>query len=409
MRRTTILLLVLCLCMGALSLPASAAVDLGVTFGINTDKPIEGSTITVTAIVEDAGGLVPGEFGNGTVSVTAGGEDLGTQNLSFNDTTEAMTFDFEWMAAKKGSATVTVTIAVVGDTDSSNDQVSRTYEVKAPSGVEAGDLSGTALMIGAISLLLFFGVIIASVLGIIPQDRLPVQPALLLTTFIIMGLVYIGSTQDESVAHFGLTNLASTIIIHPITALISGFLVAGALEAAGAFEAAADALQRMEGLKWPKTSTTPLFGIVGVVVVLVNLPTIIAMPCGRILAAALMPAALFFGIRVARTFQMPALVSVVVFAFIVNAAASCGPSLIGGIGTIGEGLAALPPGSLSDAQQIGIILATGVCALVMRFVTVSVPPDLAEEEEERLEAERREAEKAKQVFPEDKPSGGVRP
>ena len=45
----------------------------------------------------------------------------------------------------------------------------------------------------------------------------------------------------------------------------------------------------------------------------------------------------------------------------------------------------------------------------MRFVTVSVPPDLAEEEEERLEAERREAEKAKQVFPEEKPAGGVRP
>ncbi|NIP33802.1 MAG: hypothetical protein GWN18_02630, partial [Thermoplasmata archaeon] len=299
-------------------------------------------------------------------------------------------------------------LTVPGDTDLTNNVVTVSFEVGNPTGVEAGDLSGTALMIGAISLILFFGVIIASVLGIIPQDRLPVQPALLLTTFIIMGLAYIGSTQDDSVAHFNLTQLASTIIIHPITALIAGFLVAGALEAAGAFEAAADGLQRLEGFK-TKGSGTPIFGIVGVVVLLTNLPTIIAMPCGRILAAALMPAALFFGVRVARSFQMPLLVSVVVFPFIVNAAASCGPSLIGGIGTIGEGLAALPPGSLSDAQQIGIILATGVCALVMRFVTVSVPPDLAEEEEERLEAERREAEKAKQVFPEDQPAGGVRP
>jgi hypothetical protein len=122
-----------------------------------------------------------------------------------------------------------------------------------------------------------------------------------------------------------------------------------------------------------------------------------------------MPAALFFGVRVARSFQMPLLVSVVVFPFIVNAAASCGPSLIGGIGTIGEGLAALPAGSLSDAQQIGIILATGVCAMVMRFVTVAVPPDLAEEEEERLEAERKAAEKEGKVLPDDQPAGGARP
>jgi uncharacterized membrane protein (DUF2068 family) len=238
-----------------------------------------------------------------------------------------------------------------------------------------------------------------------------VQPALILTTFIIMGLAYLGSTTDDSVAHFNLTQLSSTIIIHPITALIAGFLVAGALEAAGAFEAAADGLQRMEGFKglWIFKTKTPWFGIVGVVIVLTNLPTIIAMPCGRILAAALMPAALFFGIRVAKSFQHPALVSVVVFPFIVNAAASCGPSLIGGIGTIGEGLAALPAGSLSDAQQIGIILATGVCALMMRFVTVAVPPDLAEEEEERLEAERKAAEKEKDLFPDNKPAGGVKP
>lgn len=408
MRRSVITLLVLCLCLGALALPAAAAVDLGVSFTIDTDKPLKGSTITLTAEVRDVGGLVDAETADGTISVTAGTEELGSRNFTFNNTTGLMSFDFAWGPMDTGDVTVTTTIDVPGDTDNSNDEASETYDVANPSGVEVGELSGTALLIGAVSLILFFGVIIASVLGIIPQDRLPVQPALLLTTFIIMGLAYIGSTYDDSVAHFNLTQLSSTIIIHPITALISGFLVAGALEAAGAFEAAADGLQRMEGFKL-KGSETPIFGLVGVVVILTNLPTIIAMPCGRILAAALMPAALFFGIRVAKRFQIPALVSVVVFAFIVNAAASCGPSLIGGIGTIGEGLAALPPGSLSDAQQIGIILATGVCALVMRFVTVSVPPDLIEEEEERLEAERKAAEKEKNVFGDHKPAGGVRP
>lgn len=408
MRRTVIALLVLCLCLGAFAVPAAAAVDLGISFTIDTDKPLKGSTITVTAKVEDVGGLVVAETADGTITVTAGTEELGSQAFTFNNTTGLMAFDFEWGPMDTDDVTITAIIDVPGDTDTSNNEASETYEVRDPSGVEVGELSGTALMIGAVSLILFFGVIIASVLGIIPQDRLPIQPALILTTFIIMGLAYIGSTQDDSVSSFNLTQLASTIIIHPVTALISGFLVAGALEAAGAFEAAADGLQRMEGFKL-KGSATPIFGIVGTVVILTNLPTIIAMPCGRILAAALMPAALFFGVRVAKSFQIPALVSVVVFAFIVNAAASCGPSLIGGIGTIGEGLAALPPGSLSDAQQIGIILATGVCALVMRFVTVAVPPDLAEEEEDRLEAERKAAEKEKNVFPDLGPAGGAKP
>lgn len=408
MRRVSLALAVLCLCLLGLSMSASAAVDLGVDVAIDTDEPLKGSNITVTATVTDVGGLVGNETADGTIAVTAGGVELGNDAFAFNNTTGTMVFEFTWIPKGTGTVTLTASIDVPGDTDAGNDVASRDHEVGKPSGTQVGDLSGTALMIGAVSLILFFGVIIASVLGIIPQDRLPVQPALILTTFIIMGLAYIGSTQDDSVAHFNLSQLASTIIIHPITALISGFLVAGALEAAGAFEAAADGLQRMEGFK-TKGSTTPIFGIVGVVVVLTNLPTIIAMPCGRILAAALMPAALFFGVRVARSFQMPLLVSVVVFPFIVNAAASCGPSLIGGIGTIGEGLAALPPGSLSDAQQIGIILATGVCALVMRFVTVSVPPDLAEEEEEKMEAERQAAKKAEKVFPEDKPAGGVKP
>ena len=70
------------------------------------------------------------------------------------------------------------------------------------------------------------------------------------------------------------------------------------------------------------------------------------------------------------------MVGVIVFAFIVNAAASCGPSILGGIGLLGEGLAQLPPTSLSDPQQTGIIICSGVCALVMKFVTPLFPADM---------------------------------
>ncbi len=389
MRRTIVIGLILALCLGALALPASGAVDLDASMSIDTEKPLKGSNITVTVTVTDVGGLVDNETANGTLNVRSSAMQLGDNaTIAFNDTTGSVVHTFYWVPTEEGSETLTATLTIVGDTVAGNDVATITHDVGSPSGIEAGDTSSVATIVGVLALVLFFGVIIASVLGWIPQDRLPVQPALILATFIIMGLAYIGGTYDDNVEAFGLSGLASKIIIHPITALISGFLVAGALEAAGAFEAAADGLQRLEAFK--TKGGAPIFGIVGTVVLLTNLPTIIAMPCGRILAAAMMPAALFFGVRVARTFQNPALVSVVVFSFIVNAAASCGPSLIGGIGTIGEGLARLPSGSLSDAQQLGIILATGVCAMVMRFVTVSIPPDLAEEEEERLAKEKAE-------------------
>lgn len=408
MRRMAIILVLLALATAVFSISAMAEVDIGVELSIDTDTPIKGSNITVSVDITDVGGLAAGEWANGTLTVTAGTEVLGTQNISFDNNTGVESFGFFWVPTDTGTVTLRAEAVVAGDVDTSNNVDTMEVEVTTPEGPSAGQMSPTAAMIGTISLLLFFGVIIASVLGVIPQDRLPVQPALLLTTFIIMGLAYIGSTYDDSVALFNLSQLSATIIIHPITALIAGFLVAGALEAAGAFEAAADGLQRLEAIKFK--SGAPVFGIVGVVVLLVNVPTIIAMPCGRILAAALMPAALFFGVRVARSFMIPGLVSVVVFAFIVNAAASCGPSLIGGIGTIGEGLARLEPGALSDAQQIGIILATGVCALVMRFVTYSVPPDLAEEEAEREAAERRAAEKEKELFEKPAgPAGGMSP
>ncbi len=239
-------------------------------------------------------------------------------------------------------------------------------------------------VIGLIALILFFAVIVASLLGFIPQDRLPIQSALVIMTFIIAALAFIGHQLDDSIGQIGFIDLEGMIIIHPITALAAGFLAAGALEVAGAFDAAADALNRLEALK---IKGVTVFGIPGTVVLLINLPTIIAMPCGRILAAALMPAALGLGYKVARTLGDPKMVGVIVFAFIVNAAASCGPSPLGGIGLLGEGLAKLPLASLSDPQQTGIIICTGVCALVMKFVTPLFPADMEEEEKKKKELE----------------------
>jgi hypothetical protein len=239
-------------------------------------------------------------------------------------------------------------------------------------------------LIGLIALILFFAVIVASLLGFIPQDRLPIQSALVLMTFVITVLAFIGNLLDPSITLIGFNDLIGQIIVHPITALAAGFLAAGALEVAGGFDAAADALTRLEQLK---IRGVVVFGIPGTVMLLINLPTIIAMPCGRILAAALMPAALGLGYKVARRLGDPKMVGVIVFAFIVNAAASCGPSPLGGIGLLGEGLAKLPLASLSDPQQTGIIIATGVCALVMKYITPLFPADMKPEDIKKKDEE----------------------
>ena len=239
-------------------------------------------------------------------------------------------------------------------------------------------------IIGLVALILFFTVIVASLLGFIPQDRLPIQSALVLMTFVITALAFVGHLIDPSIGQIGFIDLLGMIIIHPITALAAGFLAAGALEVAGAFDAAADALTRLEQVK---IKGVAVFGMTGTVMLLVNLPTIIAMPCGRILAAALMPAALGLGYKVAKRMGDPKMVGIIVFAFIVNAAASCGPSPLGGIGLLGEGLAKLPLASLSDPQQTGIMIATGVCALVMKYVTPLFPADMKEEDFKKKEEE----------------------
>ncbi len=213
-------------------------------------------------------------------------------------------------------------------------------------------------LLGIFGLLVFFGVIIASLKEWIPQDILPVQSALILTTLLLVTIAAIFGSPVS------LKELTANIFIHPITALLAGFLVAGALEAAGAFKAAIDILNRL--------TKTPL-GLTGTVVVLVNMPTIFAMPCGRILAAALIPAALLFGYNLARIRKTPLLASIVVFGFIVNAAASCGPSPLGGIGTIGEGMGGYAIGSFANAQQIGIIVITAVAMFSINLIYRIIP------------------------------------
>jgi len=198
-------------------------------------------------------------------------------------------------------------------------------------------------VLGLISLILFFFILLASIKRWIRQDVLPLQAVLVLGSLILLGMALIFKHN------FRPAQLLATTTFHPITATIAGFLLAGAVEAGGGFAAACRILSVMG---------KGFLGLSGTVVLLVNIPAIFAMPCGRIWAAALIPAAIMFGTELARQRNNPSLVAVIVFGLIVNAAASCGPSPLGGIGMMGEGTAGFHLNAFSNPQQMAIMVIT---------------------------------------------------
>lgn len=215
---------------------------------------------------------------------------------------------------------------------------------------------------GRLTLLIFMGVLVMIIL-LQAYIRVPIQTVLILLAIIIM---IIGKAK--------LQDLMAGLILHPIMAMTAGFLIAGALGLAGGFDVLITGLAWLAGVTIPGTDI-PILGWVGVAVILANIPTIMPMPCGRILAAALMLGVFLFAGALVVSYGLElesdagqVMVSALVAGFIVNAAASCGPSTLGGIGGIGEGNLGLPIGRSARAQSAGILIATGVCTLVIALV-----------------------------------------
>jgi hypothetical protein len=139
--------------------------------------------------------------------------------------------------------------------------------------------------------------------------------------------------------------------------MISGFIFAGALLITGGFDAL------IVILNW-LAQHTPL-GYVGVAVLLTFSPTILPMPCGRIIGVALMPGVIMFGQKIMEMNGAPMVLPAMLTAFIINAAASCAPSRMGGVGEIGEGLLGIKGGISTRPQQVGILFGTGTAALLV--------------------------------------------
>jgi len=206
---------------------------------------------------------------------------------------------------------------------------------------------------GVIALIIFFGTILASLKGWISQRLLPMQVALLLASLfiVIIGLV-LGERINPSMIITG-------TFLHPITATISGFILAGALKSAGAFEAASVWIQKLQD---------SFLGVPFAVIVLMNIPTLLAMPCGRVWVSPLIPVALAMSFDIAAKTGDRKMPVIIVSGLVINAAASCGPSLIGGIGLIGEGMGRYPSGSFSDHMQFAIMLMTAFAMVLSKYI-----------------------------------------
>lgn len=221
------------------------------------------------------------------------------------------------------------------------------------------------IYVGFITLTIFVVAILGLLLKKIP---LPVQTVMVLVTLINVVIGFIARLvlpEGGGLAGAKLlpSEVLSGIIIHPLTALLAGLLISGALAASGGFDAIRVLLNRL--------FKSPL-GLAGTLVLLTQLPLLIGLPCGRILAAALLPMIFALGPEGMALLSKTQLI-VLTGAFARNAFGSCGPSALGGVGAIGEGFLG-QVGVLRAPQAFALMLGTAMVALLVKFITMVMYP-----------------------------------
>lgn len=225
-------------------------------------------------------------------------------------------------------------------------------------------------ILGYITLSIFIGLMLLTLFGYI---RTPVQTVLVFSTVLclIVGGVFRFIYSGWSAVMLLPNEFLGGIILHPITALLTGLFLAGGLKASGGFEALKVLLRYLR--------RSPI-GLVGTLVILINLPVISSLPCGRILAAALLPLLFTFGFEGGLGILTKSQLIVLIGAFTRNAMGSCGPSPIGGVGQIGEGFlgsffATASDGILRAPQAFSMMLGTAVVALFLKMISQRLYPE----------------------------------
>lgn len=225
-------------------------------------------------------------------------------------------------------------------------------------------------ILGYITLSIFLGLMLLTLFGYI---RTPVQTVLVFSTVLclVVGAVFRYFYSGWEAVMLMPNEFLGGIILHPITALLTGLFLAGGLKASGGFEALKVLLRYLR--------KSPI-GLVGTLVILINLPVISSLPCGRILAAALLPLLFTFGFEGGMGILTRSQLIVLIGAFTRNSMGSCGPSPIGGVGQIGEGFlgsffATASDGILRAPQAFSLMLGTAIVALFLKVVSQQLYPD----------------------------------
>jgi hypothetical protein len=225
-------------------------------------------------------------------------------------------------------------------------------------------------ILGYLTLGLFLGLVLLTLFGYI---RTPVQTVLVLATVLclIVGGIFRYAYSGWAAVLLMPNEFLGGIILHPITALLTGLFLAGGLKASGGFEALKVILRYLR--------RSPI-GLVGTLVILINLPVISSLPCGRILAAALLPLLFTFGLEGGMGILTKSQLIVLVGSFTRNAMGSCGPSPIGGVGQIGEGFlgsffATASDGILRAPQAFSLMLGTAIVAVFLKVISQRLYPN----------------------------------
>jgi hypothetical protein len=223
--------------------------------------------------------------------------------------------------------------------------------------------------VGYVTLSIF---LITVVLALFRKINLPIQTILVLVTLVmlVIGVFERLLTGGMDSVLLLPNEVLGGIIVHPVTALLAGLYLAGALEATGGFEAIKAILLKL--------NQSPL-GLAGTLAILVNLPLLAQLPCGRILAAALLPLLFSFGAYGMRILGRDQII-ILVAAFARNAFGSCGPSPIGGVGQSGEGVLgaffpAASTGILRAPESLALMIGTALMALFISMITPLLYPE----------------------------------
>ncbi len=249
------------------------------------------------------------------------------------------------------------------------------------------------MVLGFITLIVFVVLVVLLLFRIINFPPQTVLVGIAVLNLIIGMIARLFTGEGWTGARLFPNETIGGIILHPITALAVGLFIAGLLSASGGFEALKVLINKLQ--------KTPI-GLIGTLVILIQIPLLASLPCGRIIAAALLPLLFAFGPEGLKILNKKQLI-ILIGAFARNAFGSCGPSPIGGVGQIGEGfLGSFFPraseGILRSPQAFSLMIGTAFMALFLKLITDKIyPADVSIKEAKIIENEEQKEKKSEKI------------